>query len=122
MREVCARGPQRPVDEVSTGLPHTAIYADDTDFISLSAAYLDEILRVVGPIFGEFDLLVNVEKTEHTVIGHADLLGLIDGVDLSAWSKTRKLGSLLGVADDVNNRIKLANLSFKSLQALWNLF
>ena len=63
--------------------------------------------------------MVNVEKTEHTVIGHTDLLGSIDGVDLSAWNKTRKLGSLLGVEDDVNNRIKLANLSFKSLQALW---
>ena len=121
MRELSARGPQRPVHEVSAGLPSTAVYADDTDFISLSATYLDEILRVVGPIFGEFDLLVNVEKTDRTIIGHADLLGLSHGedADLSAWRKTRKLGSLLGVEEDVNNRIKLANLSFKSLQALW---
>ncbi len=41
------------------------------------------------------------------------------GVDQSAWRGTRKLGSLLGVDEDVARRIQLANVSFGKLEALW---
>jgi hypothetical protein len=63
--------------------------------------------------------MVNVEKTCHCTIGNTDLLGLSDDAGVPAWRRTLKLGSLLGVVEDVNNRIKLANPSFKRLQALW---
>ena len=110
IRELEARGPQRP--DIDINLPSKAMYADDTDFISLCAIYLDEIQRTVGPIFGEYNLLVNVEKTERTIID-------CNVTDSSAWSKTRKLGSLLGVEQDVDKRIQLAYQSFKNLELLW---
>ena len=103
-----------PRSDVDANLPQNAIYADDTDFISLDCEYLDRVQLVVGPVFGAFDLIVNVDKTEHTVIGHSDLVH-----DQDAWRKTRKLGSLLGVEEDVSKRIVLANQAFKSLQTLW---
>ena len=101
--------------EVNVGLPFNAIYADDVDFISLDKAFLERILREVGPIFGDSNLLVNVEKTEHGIIGHLDM-----GVD-QAWrvDHIRKLGSLLGVEEDVNKRMKLATVSYNNLLALW---
>ena len=114
LRELQARGPQRPSKDVTNGLPYNAIYADDVDFISLDKAFLDKILQDVHPIFGESDIIVNILKTDHTTVGHVDL-----GVDQSAWCKTRKLGSLLGVEEDVNRRIQLASASFKKLELLW---
>ena len=82
---------RRDVDELSR-LPETLIYADDTDFLSFCQDYLDEVMKVVVPLFkDEYQLIVNAEKTERTRVGHLDM-----GVDQSAWRGTRKLGSLLG--------------------------
>ena len=58
--------------------------------------------------------MVNVEKTERTSIGHSDLVP-----DQATWRKTKKLGSLLGVEEDIDRRIHLAYQAFKSLQILW---
>ena len=91
IRELHARGPSRSQCDLDVDIPLSAIYADDTDFISLCSKFLDMIQQSVGPIFSEFDLLVNVDKTERTTIGHPDIVN-----DQSAWRKTRKLGSLLG--------------------------
>jgi hypothetical protein len=96
------------------GLPEYAIYADDTDFISTCSVYLDLVQQTVGPIFAEFNLLVNVDKTERNRIGHSDM-----GVNHKEWKGTRKLGSLLGVEEDVDRRIQLAMHSFRSLEAVW---
>ena len=91
------------------------IYADDTDFLSFCQDYLDEVMEVVVPLFkDEYKLIVNADKTENTKVGHLDM-----GVDQSAWRGTRKLGSLLGVEEDVARRIQLANVSFGKLEALW---
>ena len=97
LRELIARGPQRPSSDIDVNLPLNTIYADDLDFISLDKDFLDKILQVVGPIFLEYDLIVNVEKTEHTTVGHAD-----QSVDQPAWRNTWNLGSLVGVEGDVN--------------------
>ena len=91
--------------EVDAYIPHNTIYADDVDFISKLAPFLDNIITHAVPIFKDFSLLVNDDKTERTVIGHRDLV-----IDQDAWRKTKKLGSLLGVDEDVDRRIKLANL------------
>jgi len=112
IRELNARGLKRP--ECDAKLPGNAIYADDTDFISLCSKYMDEVLSTVGPVFDEFNLLVNVEKTEHIIVGLADI-----GIDESTWRKARKLGSLLGDQEDVLRRIQLAWQSFNKLEALW---
>ena len=53
---------------------------------------------------------MNVDKTEWTTLGHKDM-----GVDQDSYKNTRKLGSLLGVEEDVNKRIQLANQAFRTL-------
>ncbi len=47
-------------------------------------------------------LIVNADKTEHTLAGHSDM-----NVDQNAWRNTRKLGYLLGAEKDVAIRFKL---------------
>ena len=69
---------------------------------------------MVGPCFGGFNLIVNVDKTELTTLGLSDI-----GVDESKWQDARKLGSLLDVNKDVHRRIQLAWQSFNKLEALW---
>ena len=77
-------------------------------------AFLEKILEMVGPVFSEFNLIVNVDKTEWTIIAHKDMLEFA-----SSWEGTRKLGSLLGVEEDVSRRIQLATVSFQSLEVIW---
>lgn len=113
LRELRARGPARPVCDLINELPLETIYADDTDFISLCHDYLHSILLQVGAIFGELNLLVNVDKTEFGTIGHPDL------VANQIWREIRKLGSLLGIDEDLDKRIQLARVSFNSLEKLW---
>ena len=109
LRELRERGPKRPELDVILGLPEYAIYADDTDFISTCSVYLDLVQQAVGPIFVEFNLLVNVDKTERTAISKEE----------DQWKNARKLGSLLGVEEDVDRRIQLALLAFRGLDNLW---
>ncbi len=53
-----------------------------------------------GPLFREdFKLIVNDDKKENTLVGHSDM-----GADQKAWRNTKKLGSLLGVEEDVRVR------------------
>ncbi len=64
---MCAKGLVRPDVDALAGLPDFLVYADDTDFVSLSREYLDWLLEVLGPIFkDDFDLIVKVHKTENT--------------------------------------------------------
>ena len=72
IRELIARGPTCPQHDLDVHLPHAAIYADDTNFISLCSKFLDDIQLAVRPIFIGFEVLVNAEKTERTIIGHQD--------------------------------------------------
>ena len=99
------------IQDINIGLIEKLIYADDTDFIrlSLDSKYLDSVI-----FRNQFNLLVNVDKTERTTVGHQDM-----DVDQSLWKNTRKLGSLLGVEEDVKKRMQLANVCFNSLKYLW---
>ena len=101
IRELYAQGLMRP--ECDVKIPGSAIYADDTDFISLCSNYIDDVLRMVGPSFGGSNLIVNVDKTDLITLGLSDI-----GVNESKWHSTRKLGSLLDVNEDVHRRIQLA--------------
>jgi len=65
---------QRPQADLEAAVPGELIYADDTDFISLDKSFLNDILNVVGSVFGELNILVNTDKTEHTIIGHNDVV------------------------------------------------
>ena len=114
LRELRKDGPQRPRVDLDADIPLEAIYADDVDFISLCHNFLDRVHSQVGPIFKELNLLVNSAKTERTIIGHNDMLN-----DEYAWCKVKKLGSLLGVKEDVGRRILLATQCFKKLNDVW---
>ena len=50
-------------------LPEESIYADDTDFISANMQYLDALMEVIPQILREWNLFVNIGKTERTRIG-----------------------------------------------------
>ena len=106
----------RPDVDVNARIPDECIYADDIDFISLDKSFLDDILTKVGPIFGQLKLLVNTDKTDRTSILFDDN----DENNNQSWRDTKKLGSLLGVEEDVSRRKVLALQCFKKLHNLWN--
>jgi hypothetical protein len=111
IRSLHSSGLVRPEVDKLIGLPEFLVYADDTDFVSFVKEYLDKLITVLGPLCREdFMLIVNDDKTENTLVGHSDM-----GADQNTWRNTRKLGSLLGVEEDVARRIQLANVSLNKL-------
>ena len=93
------------------GLPEHAEYADDTDFLSTEKTYLKQtVLPCVEQVFGEYNLIVNTEKTEETTVS----------ADSKAWCEVKKLGSLLGQEEDLKRRIQLAATQFGKCSKLWN--
>ena len=87
--------------------------ADDTYFISTPRSFLDDIERIAPPYLAEWSLTINGSKTERTTISrHVDRIEEV-------WRMTRKLGSLLGEAEDVARRKQLANVAFRKLWTVW---
>ena len=101
LRDLRSRLPTRPLADAN--LPLDVEYADDTDFISTSRLFLDDIERIAPACLAEWSLTINASKTERwSVCRHADRVD-------EEWRMTRKLGSLLGEAEDVARRKQLAN-------------
>ena len=88
-------------------------YADDIDFISYSRPYLNYIERIAPACLAEWSLQLNAAKPERTSVSRQ-----VDRAH-EPWRTTRKLGSLLGDADDVARRMKLANVSFHEMWTVW---
>ena len=86
------RSPRPPAD---ARLPLDVEYADDIDFISYSRPYLNEIERIAPACPAEWSLQINAAKTERTSVSRQ-----VDRAH-EPWRTTRKLGSLLGDAEDV---------------------
>ena len=111
LRDLRSRLPTRPPEDAA--LPLDVEYADDTDFISTSRSFLDDIERIAPPCLAEWSLTINGSKTERTRISrHADRIEEV-------WRMTRKLGSLLGEAEYVARRKQLANVAFRKLMTVW---
>ena len=71
LRDLRSRLPTRPPEDAA--LPLDVEYADDTDFISTSRSFLDDIERIAPPCLAEWSLTINGSKTERTSISrHAD--------------------------------------------------
>ena len=84
-------------------------YADDTNLISTSRLFLDNIERIAPACLAEWSLTINASKTELSgVCRHADRVD-------EECRMMRKLGSLLGEAEDVARRKQLANVAFRKL-------
>ena len=95
------------------GLPFELTYADDTDFVSSSREWLAALEPTLAKTLGEWNLKVNPDKTELCVLERST-----DRV-AEFWRTTKKLGSLLGDAEDVTRRRQLATATFRSLWSLW---
>ena len=64
-------------------------------------------------MLAEWALSINPAKTERTTVRrHVDNMHEV-------WRTTRKLGSLLGDAEDVTRRIQLASAAFHKLWTVW---
>ena len=107
LREVRTAAPPLPKED--TGLPREAIYADDTDFFSTDINYLKQLEANIPPTIGAYNLAANANKWERTTLSNAS----------AEWKGVRKLGSLLGVEEDIDKRIGLASAQFNALEKLW---
>ena len=111
LRDLRSRLPTRPLADAN--LPLDVEYADDTDLISTSRLFLDDIERIAPACLDEWSLAINASKTERSsVCRHADRVD-------EEWRMTRKLWSLLGEAEDVARRKQLANVAFRKLPTVW---
>ena len=111
LRDLRSRLPTRL--QTDANLPLDVEYADDTDFISTSRLFLDDIERIAPGCLAEWSLAINASNTERSsVCRHADRVD-------EEWRMTRKLGSLLEEAEDVARRKQLANVAFRKLSTVW---
>ena len=111
LRDLHSRLPPRP--PADDRLPLDVEYADDIDFISYSRPYLNDIERIAPACMAEWSLQLNTAKTERTSVSRQ-----VDRAH-EPWCTTRKLGSLLGDAEDVARRMQLANVSFHKMWTVW---
>ena len=111
LRDLRSRLPPRP--PADDRLPLDVEYADDIDFISYSRPYLNDIERIAPACLAEWSLQLNAAKTERTSVSRQ-----VDRAH-EPWRTTRKLGSLLGDAEDVARRMQLANVSFHKMWTVW---
>ena len=111
LRDVLATAPHRcPADST---LPIDIIYADDTDFVSTSSAWLAQLEPLAATVLRQWNLHVNAEKTEHTKLTRQQ-----DRVS-EEWRMTKKLGSLIGDDEDITRRKQLATASYRAMYSLW---
>ena len=109
LRVLRTKGPARPESDLSSKLPLEIVYADDTDFISLSKEWLAAFLDEVPETLATFNLIANKEKTEWTEVSAKS----------EVWRKTRKIGSLLRDEEDMKRRMQLASAQFNKLCNVW---
>ncbi len=93
-------------------LPNEFVYADDTDFISESEETGQLLTTHVSNILQSHNLKVNDTKTEHTIIQRGDR-------NTEIWRNVKKLGSLLGDAEDIQRRKQLATTALYRMKNYW---
>jgi hypothetical protein len=93
-------------------LPPEICYADDTDFLSHSTQYIEEVRRKAPSVLKEWDLVVNDEKTDLTTLKR-------DEKENENWRATKKLGTLLGDHEELKRRKQLAAAAFQKAKQLW---
>jgi len=91
-------------------------YADDLDFLSKDAAYLEEVHNICVEDMPQHNLKVNSSKTERT---HFFLDNDTEKRGLEDWRNAKSLGSLAGTANDVDARCARASQVFRQLISLF---
>jgi len=102
-----------PLPRADVCLPFDVEYADDVDFVSTDLVFLQRVEHAAPQVLATWNLLVNPAKTEYTYIHRAS-----DRIN-EEWRTTKKLGSLLGDAEDAARRRTLAGNAFRSLYSVW---
>ena len=111
LRDLRQELPSRPA--VDNDLPLDIAYADDVDFVSRDETFLSEVEQQAPAVLARWNLNVNPSKTEHTTVAR------FPDRNQETWRTVRKLGSLLGDAEDAARRRQLAAAAFNSLLKIW---
>ena len=91
------------------------IYADDFDHITDDLIEKKHFDNIVKDTLLEDNLLVNEDKTEHTTLQRKTNMADTE----EKWRHVKKLGSKLGLQEDLTNRKILATTSLQKLNNLW---
>ncbi|RMX63187.1 hypothetical protein KXD40_006725 [Peronospora effusa] len=97
------------------------VYADDADFICQSADIATLIETEAPAVLAKWSLQTNTSKTEHTIV-HRSTTALSNRITRAKdedWRITRKLGSLLGDAENVSRRKNLATAALHRMWKVW---
>ena len=98
----------------ASNLPDELTYADDCDFITQSETKRSKLNEIVGKTLLEDNLIVNIDKTEHTTIKR-----IKNDKNAEVWRHTKKLGSLLGDSEDIARRKQLSIVALNNLNNIW---
>ena len=106
-------------------------HADDADFTTQELEKKDNLQKNIKSILSRENLKVNETKTEETVLERKkkvqkysceikdDLKMNIKRNEIESWRTTKKLGSLLGVREDINRRKQLATVALNKINNIW---
>ena len=98
---------------IKSSLPNELIYADDTDFVNTDINKDKIINKHTKPTLAKHGLLVNDDKTEHTMVKRGA------SKETESWREVKKLGSLLGDHEDLKRRIQLSKAAMSTLHKVW---
>jgi len=108
-------------------MPMESAYSDDTSFSNCRKEPLDELYPICKKIFGEWNLSVNDEKSEHLHFYLAqakpqDRKKLVPGVEYRGdepWRKHKVLGSILCSVEDIKKKCILGNVAYMNFKNVW---
>ena len=98
LQQICPKFPATPTADVQLGLPMKMQYANDTDFVSTSHDFLEDVMNVLDIELLPCHLVCNTEKAQRVHVYR-------EGQD---WQKNKALCALLGEEQDVSRRMYLA--------------
>ena len=100
----------RAVLEIATPRnPSELAYADDVDFIFGQLTEAESNHDIIAATLSKWNLTVNKSKTEFSTISRTS----------ESWKETKKLGSLLDTASDIERRKSLATIAFRKMYTIW---
>ena len=97
--------PTTPSADIQLGIPMEMQYANDTDFISTSHSFLEDLLKVLDTELPPR----NTDKTQRVHVCR----------ESEEWKKIKTLGVLLGEEQDVTRRMQPAGLASRRMYGLF---
>ena len=96
----------------TTNPPIELIFADDSDFPTLSKAEQELLKSIMKETLAEDDLIVNEDKTEEIIINR------LKDKNHAERRKTKKLASLLECYENLKRRIQLSYAAFNTIKKI----